>query len=189
MSADRMTRSIETAAPGTEQPWGDLERLAKAATHKEWQHGEGGSINVPRGGTLFASFRGNGTTDDAAFIAAANPATVLELIAAARAGSVGVGGADEPKTPTEQAEGAVVGALADLFVTGPVWKEPDLTDEDDNPIWTSEVQTIGGWSVVAKVHGADATEASRRAEAICRTLNALQQAPTPASVSPGTEGE
>jgi hypothetical protein len=65
--------------------WEELERLAKAATHSEWVHGEGATINIPQAGTLFVSFRGNGTVADAAFIAAANPATVLSLIAAARA--------------------------------------------------------------------------------------------------------
>lgn len=83
--------------------------------------------------------------------------------------------------------GAILAALSatqqpvseqgERFVTGPVWKEPDLTDEDGGPIWTSEVQGVGGWSVVATVHGEDEAEASRRAEAICRMLNALPPAP------------
>lgn len=66
--------------------------------------------------------------------------------------------------------------VKERFVTGPVWLEPDLTDEDGGPIWTSEVQAIGGYSVIATVHGEDEAEASRRAEAICRTLN---RAPSP----------
>ena len=57
----------------------ELERLARRASQEPWE-ASGSSIQIHRGGTLFVSYRGNGTTDDAAFIAAANPATILALL-------------------------------------------------------------------------------------------------------------
>lgn len=56
-----------------------LRALAEKATPGPWQP-SGDSIEVHRGGTLFVAYRGNGTYDDAAFIAAANPTTVLALL-------------------------------------------------------------------------------------------------------------
>lgn len=78
----------------TEDRWADLERLAKAATQ--------GGRHVDRLGPTFFVYVGpeplcrlatgrriNTNKADAAFIAAANPAAILELIAAARAGEAG----------------------------------------------------------------------------------------------------
>lgn len=95
--------------------WSGLEALAKAATPGPWAWDEEMTpfYNDPDGGSCGGDATGlaevfrDGDEDtsiidrarlcDAAFIAAANPAAVLELIAAARA--VGIGAADEPTPP------------------------------------------------------------------------------------------
>lgn len=58
-----------------------LKELAKAATPGPWE-ASGTSVQIPRGGTLYVSYRGNGTIDDAAFIAAVSPTAFLEIAAA-----------------------------------------------------------------------------------------------------------
>jgi|GEM_PF-2348987 len=55
------------------------------------------------------------------------------------------------------------------YVAGPVWQDPD-GDGDDGPLWTAEVQTMGGYAVVATVHGSTEQEATERRD---RTLAAL----------------
>jgi len=68
--------------------WAELERLAKAATPGHWMTVEGANSHVfdLRVTAVGDEYRCVAFSDDedAAFIAAANPATVLELIAAAR---------------------------------------------------------------------------------------------------------
>ena len=56
------------------------------------------------------------------------------------------------------------------FVAGPVWREAEITDEDGEPIWTSGVQTIGGYSVIATVHGGSEAEVTARRDAILAAL-------------------
>lgn len=83
--------------------WSDLERLATEARD---------AIDIyenPPFGQAFAAAMWRSSTCDA-FEAAANPSAVLELIAAARSGAVGIGAADEPR-PDAGAVGDLVGAL------------------------------------------------------------------------------
>lgn len=102
----------------SQDQWSDLERLAKAATPGEWRQGRIGdpvggehvvdlgdppkspyftfskgyhANNIARGWSPSAIGHSDGdnVANDAAFIAALNPATALKLIEAARANSVG----------------------------------------------------------------------------------------------------
>ena len=105
---------------------------------------------------------------------------------------VGIGAADGPKTPTEQAEGAVVGLPkgeaitnenASLLKGGDVVLLPDDFGDVELTYWghdgaTHIVEDDGEPFVVFF----DLTDA----RFVRRPLN--PQAPTPASVSPGTEG-
>lgn len=68
---------------------------------------------------------------------------------------------------------------AQFVATEPRTSEGD-EDEDGNPVWCVEIQTIGGWSVVATVWGGRPGEASARGQAI---LAALSETP------PSQEGE
>lgn len=78
--------------------WTELERLAKAATQGEWRartyradQSRVSNLETVAGVILARVHEGNPRRAEAnaAFFAALNPATVLELIAAARASSVG----------------------------------------------------------------------------------------------------
>lgn len=80
--------------------WPELERVAKRCTEGDpWYTSE----------DLITQSYGSLLPQDRAFIAAASPAAVLELIAAARAGAVGIAAGDEPGLPpppaTDRAEG------------------------------------------------------------------------------------
>lgn len=75
-------------------------------------------------------------------------------------------------TPAQPDTGDVEALREDgPFVAGLVWQETDITDEDGNIIWTSEVQTAGGWSVIATVHGATEDEAKQRRDACLAALS------------------
>lgn len=71
----------------------------------------------------------------------------------------------------------------DAFVTAEPVQSVDDTDEDGNPVWSCEIQTVGGWSVAAQVWGASADEACRRADAARIAL-----AVTQARVDAGAQG-
>ncbi|RSU58593.1 hypothetical protein BRX36_20230 [Sphingomonas sp. S-NIH.Pt1_0416] len=64
---------------------------------------------------------------------------------------------DTNKTPDAVRE-------ASPYVAGPIWAEP----EDD--CFTAEIQTVGGHSVIATVHGATRDEAEQRQHAILAAL-------------------
>lgn len=51
------------------------------------------------------------------------------------------------------------------YVAGPIWAEP----EDD--CFTAEIQTVGGHSVIATVHGSTRDEAEQRQRAILTALD------------------
>ena len=116
-----LAASVPTEGPLDQ--WAELERLAKAATDGPWfrGHNENGSAQGEM--SVWPDARMNGeviaTTGsqmpwegwfsqpakDAAFIAAANPSTVLKLIAAARANSVGTQRSEVSSTPQPQPKG------------------------------------------------------------------------------------
>jgi hypothetical protein len=82
--------------------WAELERLARRCfVGDPWYTSD----------DLITQSYGSLLPQDRVFIAAANPAEVLKLIAAARANSVGMSAANEPKAP-EQTDGAGGEALA-----------------------------------------------------------------------------
>lgn len=95
--------------------WAEMGRLALAATPGPWQtfevrhRGPGYQIHVGRGRNGVAHVTGGEgviRTKNAAFIAAANPSAVLELIAAARANAVGISAPaeiDQDLTPNDVA--------------------------------------------------------------------------------------
>lgn len=95
----------------TADRWADLERLATAATPGPWTCKEGSTsypecddkdfwaaVLSPAGKSVVTLYERSSLDDrkdydfDAAFIAAANPAAILELITAARASWVGTNG-------------------------------------------------------------------------------------------------
>lgn len=120
---------------GHEQPWADLERLAKAALMPMPDKRRRSWFNRQR-----------------AFTDAANPAAVLELIAAVRANSVGIGAADEPKPQPASQQGQVT---ADELAVLPL----DLAPRDgtllrlrvryapDGGVWTPLDDAEVSWTV------------------------------------------
>jgi hypothetical protein len=56
-------------------------------------------------------------------------------------------------------------------VAGPVWAE-EGAGEDGETIWTSEVQSLGGYGVIATVHGATEAEAIARRDLVLAALHA-----------------
>jgi len=80
--------------PGSADRWADLERLAEEAKPGPWDYTMGASgcpCIEDEHGRVVASYL---SAEDAAYIAAANPSAVLELIAAARAVRGGYEGAE-----------------------------------------------------------------------------------------------
>lgn len=129
--------------------------------------------------------------------------TQAEVVAALRAAAekartasaVGIGAADEPKTPTEQAEGAVLVSLAEC--------PPGLFRHGDTLGFKSEygaMEPAGTnfktWTVGNQpdAYCADTGEyfwggtKTKEDRAALMVEPVSLQAPTPASVSPGTEG-
>ncbi len=72
---------------------------------------------------------------------------------------------------------------AGKLVAGSVWREA----EEEGEVWTAEVQTIGGYNVIATVHGGSKAEAMARRDAIMQTLAALSLPAAPADA--GVQGE
>ena len=80
-----MTYTVEQLRDELSDRWTDLEALAKAATPGPWEAVEGATsdgwwVERPHISTIVS----DPTGPDAQFIAAANPQTILDLIAAAR---------------------------------------------------------------------------------------------------------
>ena len=94
--------SLRDTQPGSADRWADLERLAKAATPKRWKPFWGDAVEAVMCArtdeevVFWTGFDASRTATTKAkrralmnFIAAADPSTVLELIAAARAKEAG----------------------------------------------------------------------------------------------------
>ena len=58
------------------------------------------------------------------------------------------------------------------FVVAEPVGSADESDEDGRPLWYCEIQTVGGWSVIATVWGADPEMARARAEACAVAMSA-----------------
>lgn len=99
-NASRPSVPIQPVSGGADQ-WSELEAKALAATEGPWMRDrlEPETIRTEAEGDIVVYE--TVWIKDAAFIAAANPATVLKLIAAARANSVGMSEANEPKPSPE----------------------------------------------------------------------------------------
>ena len=78
-------------------------------------------------------------------------------------------------TPAKAGEDGVREAEDACFIAADPVASPDDVDEDDNPLWTAEVQTVGGWSVVATVWGASPEQASARAIAVASALSSIEE--------------
>lgn len=74
-------------------------------------------------------------------------------------------------TPSEQPAIPASAGGAEKFVAGPVWRE----EEEESECWTAEVQTLGGYYVVATVHGGSRDEAIARRDAIIAALCPVEQ--------------
>jgi hypothetical protein len=126
---------------GTEQDrWGELEMLARAATPGPWNDSGGSVDDFDADCAMRMEWMPNGSPEDGgedevnanwkadtAFIAAANPSAVLELIAEARGRSVGIANGDETKNNPMGAEllAALKEALANLDALDDYMKQPE----------------------------------------------------------------
>ena len=79
------------------------------------------------------------------------------------------------RTPAKAGEDGVTEAGDACFIAADPVASPDEVDEDDNPLWTAEVQTVGGWSVVATVWGASPEQASARAITVASALSSIEE--------------
>jgi hypothetical protein len=83
------------------------------------------------------------------------------------------GGCEEcPYTnfPAAQPRSPYSGDAREALIAGPVWQETGQEQE----CWTAEVQTFGGYSVVATVHGSSQADAIARQSAILAALSEHQ---------------
>ena len=76
---------------------------------------------------------------------------------------------------SDSEDGRLREAADACFIAAEPVPAPEDLDEDDNPLWTAEVQTVGGWSVAATVWGASPEQASARAAAVASALSTIEE--------------